>query len=142
MGRDIRIRYDRLLSESHHGQPQLVWEVHPEGRGRPSIVIDPDFLRWAYTMRTVASIARFLGVGRSTVTKNLLVYGIRERQDAPFQFQSAQPAGDTDESGASTTADHASVQDDILDPALPMPDSLPEVTSYTGAHAVSVRPNP
>lgn len=87
MQEDIRLQYSEVLDQSHHGRPVVVQTVHSGQRGRPSIRIDHDFLRWAYSMRSTAAISRFLGVGRSTVRNALLEYGIAEGQENPFTNQ-------------------------------------------------------
>ncbi|KAF8058661.1 hypothetical protein FPV67DRAFT_1391617, partial [Lyophyllum atratum] len=83
MQNDVRQQYDQATNESHHGQPVIVETVHTGHRGRPQIHIDPEFLRWAYSMRSTSSIARFLGVGRRLVRDHLLEYGIAEAREQP-----------------------------------------------------------
>ncbi|KAF8055696.1 hypothetical protein FPV67DRAFT_1567427 [Lyophyllum atratum] len=83
MQNDVRQQYDQATNESHHGQPVIVETVHTGHRGRPQIHIDPEFLRWAYSMRSTSSIARFLGVGRRLVRDHLLQYGIAEAREQP-----------------------------------------------------------
>ena len=112
MQTDIRSQYQEVLDRSHHGQPQVMHMVRTGNRGRPRISIDPVFLQWAYAHQSTSGIARFLNVNRDTVCNALLDYGIAEPQDAPL-FGS--PAG-TSPSGSS---------DDLLDPEIPQPGSLP-----------------
>src|ERR1700722_6437480 len=81
---DLRIRYQQTIDESHYGRPDVVTTVHTSKPGRPSIHIDPDFLQWAYSQRSIAAISRFLNVGRSVVRNALLAYGIVEAQQNPF----------------------------------------------------------
>ncbi|KAI0060522.1 hypothetical protein BV25DRAFT_1807039 [Artomyces pyxidatus] len=81
------LQYSTVLDSSHHGRPTIIQEVRSGGRGRPRIVIDPDWLAWAYGHRSVKGIARFLHVGRSTVRNALLEYGLAEPQANPFPQQ-------------------------------------------------------
>ncbi|KAI0318502.1 hypothetical protein OF83DRAFT_938230 [Amylostereum chailletii] len=78
MRHDVQLQYREVLDQSHHGRPTIVREVHTGGPGRPSIWIDPDWLRWAYGHHPVSQIARFLGVGRTTVRAALLEHGIAQ----------------------------------------------------------------
>ena len=94
---DIRHRYRELLDSSHSGQPVIVEEVRTGRAGRPAIYIDPDFLRWAYSMRSTSSIAEFLGVSRSTVRTALLQYGIAQPQDNPFASRAGGGGGNGEE---------------------------------------------
>ncbi|KAL0059103.1 hypothetical protein AAF712_014174 [Marasmius tenuissimus] len=63
---DIRQMYKRAAESSHHGRPVVVETVADGERGRPRNVINRDFLAWAYTQRTTAGIAHFLGLSRRT----------------------------------------------------------------------------
>lgn len=83
MRTDLRVSLEEAIDRSHHGRPTIVQTVHSGRAGRPSFHIDPDFLRWAYSLRTTSAISRFLGVSRITVRRALLEYGIVERQEAP-----------------------------------------------------------
>jgi len=83
---DIRLQYNQTLDESHHGHPTVVHLVHTGARGRPSIAIDPDFLRWAYTHRSTSAIGRFLGVSRRVVRDALIDHGIATPQTSPFVY--------------------------------------------------------
>ncbi|KAJ7922570.1 hypothetical protein B0H13DRAFT_2409610, partial [Mycena leptocephala] len=78
MQNDVRLGYQQAVDQSHHGRPTVVEIVHTGGPGRPATVINPDFLRWAYSLRSTASIARFLGLGRAVVRRALLEYGIAD----------------------------------------------------------------
>ncbi|KAH9912792.1 hypothetical protein B0H21DRAFT_704192 [Amylocystis lapponica] len=84
MQNDVRLQFQEMLDQSHHGRPTVIEVVHSDGPGRPRYRIDPDFLRWAYTLRSTASIAHFLNVGRSVVRNALLEYGIAQPQVNPF----------------------------------------------------------
>lgn len=126
MQNDIRLEYERLLDQSHHGHPTVIQTIRTSGRGRPQISIDPDFLRWAYSHRSTSAIARFLHVGRQTVRNALLAYGIAERQDDPF----AVPTIDAN------VNEEILRQDDLLDPVpthIPAVDDANQpVVSFTG----------
>lgn len=150
MQQDIRQEYEQAIDESHHGRPTLVEIVHSGRPGRPAYQIDPDFLRWAYNMRTTASISRFLGVGRSVVRNALLQLGIAEPQTNPFPSHDSdgEPSSDSDTAESSNSSHEASNpsntdHDDLLDPNLPLPLNIPadiphatpepdHVTSFTG----------
>ncbi|KAJ7613058.1 hypothetical protein FB45DRAFT_981820 [Roridomyces roridus] len=85
--------------------------------------------------RSTAGISRFLGVSRTTVRNALLDLGVVEPQQSPFPLN-----------GQITPSEpEAAPDDDILDPQLPIPDSLPPdvhellddhtgptISSYTG----------
>ena len=86
--------------------------VQTGNQGHPHISIDPVFLQWAYAHWSTSGIAQFLNLNRDTVSNALLDYGIAEAQGASL-FGS--PAG-TSPSGSS---------DDLLDPEIPQPGSLP-----------------
>jgi hypothetical protein len=106
---DIRLRYEETLDASHHGRPTIIQTIRTGGRGRPQIHIDPTFLEWAYAHRSTSGISRFLHVGRNTVRRALIDYGITEVQENPFRTSEAadgeeDPAGDLLQ------------QDDLLDP--------------------------
>jgi len=122
---DIRLRYEQTLDESHHGHPMVIETIRTGGRGRPRIHIDPDFLQWAYSQRSTASISRFLNVGRNTVRRALLDYGISESQEDPF------PANH-DVTGSDDGLELLE-RDDLLDPNLILPNqNALSIVSYTG----------
>lgn len=107
MQHDVRLEYQQALDESHDGHPVVVQTVHGGGRGRPHIYIDPEFLAWAYTQRSVSSIARFVGVSRRTVVNILADYGITQTSASganPFSAEASTSSGDS--------------EDAILDPLL------------------------
>ncbi|KAK7000377.1 hypothetical protein R3P38DRAFT_3058165 [Favolaschia claudopus] len=90
MQNDIRLQYQDAVDRSHHGHPVVVRTVHTALEGRPSIEIgDPDFLRWAYSLRSTSSIARFLGVSRRTVRYALLEHGIAAPRQQPAPLAAA-----------------------------------------------------
>jgi len=86
MRNDVRQQYEQTINESHHGHPAIVETVHTGQRGRPSLQIDREFLQWAYTLRSVSSIARFLDVSRGLVRQQLVEHGIAEPQSQPFML--------------------------------------------------------
>jgi hypothetical protein len=110
---DIRLQYEEALDQSHYGRPTVVERIHTGRCGRPRVHIDPDFLRWAYAHRSTSGIARFLHVGRRTVRNALLDYGIAETQDNPFN-----PTIEDEE-------DDETRYEDLLDPNIPFPGSIP-----------------
>ena len=57
MRSDIRILYDQSVNETHRGYPTIRTVAHTGRRGRPQILIDPDFLAWAYNRRSISALA-------------------------------------------------------------------------------------
>lgn len=143
MQHDIRLHYHRLLDEEHHGHPAVVERIYTGGRGRPRIHIDRDFLAWAYTQRSVSGIARFLHVDRSVVRSALLDYGLAEPQENPFRTHDSPSPSPTPSPPATLiqaavpTPRLSEIADDLLDPALPVPDTLPEEMGTQSTHPVS-----
>ena len=144
MQEEIRTAYYEALNQSHHGRPTIIDTIYTGRPGRPSIQINPEFLHWAYSLRSTSSISRFLGVGRQTVRNALLSYGIAQEQSDPFVFHedNSSPAGSTSSSESETA--HTG-PDFLLDPpgeipfkdATPPADSesqqpQPHIVSYTG----------
>ena len=113
---DIRSRYEETLDASHHEQPTIVETIQTGAPGRPRIEIDPTFLEWAYAHRSTAGISRFLHVGRNTVRRALIRYGIAEAQENLFHTS----ATDSEED----LTDGLLPQDDLLDPSLSLPTNL------------------
>jgi hypothetical protein len=129
-----------------------VEHIQTGSRGRPSIHINEEFLRWAYTLRTTSAISRFLGVSRRTVRNALLFYGIAQPHESPFTAREPSPSSFSglDAPEPELNHDHASNnlrpfpgstplldnEDTILNPTLQIPASFPgvslQVTSYTG----------
>jgi hypothetical protein len=124
MQMDIRLQYEEVLDQSHHGHPTVVEMIHTGHRGRPRVRIDPEFLQWAYAHRSTSGIARFLHVGRRTVRNALLDYGIAEPQDSPFHLSDPDPE-DTE----------VLDEDDLLDPSLPLPANIQIPVNISGASA-------
>lgn len=81
---EVRHAYRQSLDASHSGRPDVIQIVRTGGRGRPRVVIDPEFLRWAIAYRGSSAIARFLGCSRTTVRNTLLEQGILEPGRNPF----------------------------------------------------------
>jgi hypothetical protein len=141
---EIRQQYGQALDSSHHGHPILTEQVYTGRRGRPAIHIDPDFLRWAYSLRSTSSISRFLHVSRQRVRSALLEHGIAVPQADPFIHSRdlEEPEGTehygTDDIGADTqagTAAQTATTDNLLNPNLPLPlDFPPDIPSQ---HTVS-----
>lgn len=128
---DIRTQYEIGLSTSHHGRPSVVGVLRTGRRGRPRLVFDPGFLQWAMTQRTTSGIASFLSVGRTTLRQAMLDYGLAEPGDDPFL-----PEGSTSLDPSETVL--VSDNDDILEPELPLPLTLPqEVVDATAAVTVA-----
>ncbi|KAH9835205.1 uncharacterized protein C8Q71DRAFT_710059 [Rhodofomes roseus] len=113
------------LDQSHHGRPVILTEVHSGGRGRPRIVIDPTWLRWAYGHKSIAEIARFLNVHRSTVRAALLEYGITEARSNPFSRPGDSQFNDHSHVGSTTDFDPHCVRESQAGT------DMPQVTSYT-----------
>jgi hypothetical protein len=86
MQNDIRLQYQQAIDESHHGYPAVVETIYTGSQGRPSIRIDPEFLQWSYSLRSIESISAFLGVSRRIVQQQLLEYGIAQPGEQPFSF--------------------------------------------------------
>ncbi len=78
MRSDIRAAYLEALEVSHHGYPSVTSTARSGNRGRPQIIFDPGFLAWAYNRRSISALARFLGVGRTTLRNALIQHGIME----------------------------------------------------------------
>lgn len=112
---EVRLLYDQARDKSHHGRPSVIEVVYTGNTGRPSYRIDRDFLTWAYTVRSTAGIAHFLGVSRNVVHSALLDYGIAQLQVNPF----------VDRTEGQNTED----DNDFLDPAGP---AMGAISSYTG----------
>ncbi|KAH9830557.1 uncharacterized protein C8Q71DRAFT_885632 [Rhodofomes roseus] len=113
------------LDQSHHGRPVILTKVHSGGRGRPRIVIDPTWLRWAYGHKSIAEIARFLNVHCSTVCAALLEYGITEARSNPFSRPGDSQFDDHSHVGSTTDLDPHCVRESQAG------DDVPQVTSYT-----------
>jgi hypothetical protein len=120
---EIRQQYEHALDSSHHGHPVLTEQVYTGRRGRPAIHIDPDFLRWAYSLRSTSSISRFLHVSRQRVRSALLEHGIAAPQANPFIIHDGEnlELNETDDIGV----DSAAQTDNLLNPDLPLPPTFP-----------------
>ncbi|KAF8229270.1 hypothetical protein L208DRAFT_1013727, partial [Tricholoma matsutake] len=118
MRNDIQTQYDISLSESHYGSPSVVGVLRTGRRGRPRLVFDPTFLQWVMTQCTTSGIASFLTVGRTTLCQAILDHGLAEPGANPFlpeHSMSSEPSESLLESE----------DDDILEPELPTPLTLP-----------------
>ncbi|EPS95324.1 hypothetical protein FOMPIDRAFT_1132729 [Fomitopsis schrenkii] len=116
-------QFRQLVEQSHHGVPVILTEVHEGGRGRPKIVIDRNWLEWAYGQKSISAIASFLGVHRCTVRRSLIEYGICEPLSNPFPQDSHEAGSGSAEAEPGT--DHSG--DGLgADPSLG-----PRITSYT-----------
>lgn len=138
MRSEIRQQYEHALDSSHHGHPVLTEEVHTGGRGRPAIHIDPDFLRWAYSLRSTSSISRFLHVSRQTVRSALLEHGIAAPQANPFIHGREEPSSTDGIEADSHSAAPTVTADSLLNPDLPLPAAFPpDIPALPGHHTVS-----
>lgn len=138
MQNDIRLQYQQAIDESHHGYPAIVETIYTGSRGRPSIRIDPEFLRWSYSLRSIKNISLFLGVSRRIVRQQLLENGIAQPGEQPFVFSSQNP-----QAGPSHSDNEPEDNDsDLLDPSGSINDVIPHtpqavedqslyITSYT-----------
>ncbi|KAJ7621560.1 hypothetical protein DFH06DRAFT_1009844 [Mycena polygramma] len=117
-------QYLGLINESHQGRPAVVETIRTGAPGRPSVEINPDFLRWAYSLRSTASIARFLGLGRSVVRRALIEHGIA----IPRQQPATLAALDNNNEPTSVPTDEYLVNPEQATP----PAAAPSVSSFTG----------
>jgi len=136
MQEEIRSAYREALDQSHHGHPSVIETVYTGRPGRPSIQINPEFLHWAYSLRSTSSISRFLGVGRQTVRNALLSHGIAEQQLDPFVFHRDDNLGvligpETTQTGPDSLLD-PSDPNYIPNSGQPQAPSRDHITSYTG----------
>ena len=128
MKSEICQQYENALDSSHHGRPVLTEQVYTGRRGRPAIHIDPDFLRWAYSLRSTSSISRFLNISRQRVRSALLEHGIAVPQANPF----------TQDTNLDDIATQTAMEDILLNPDLPIPTSFPpSIPSPARHHTVS-----
>ena len=94
MQTDVHIRYQEALDMSHHRRPTIIKTIFTGNHGHPHISINPDFLHWAYSHRTVSGITCFLGIHRDMVWSALLEHGIVKPQENPFQSHLEEPVVD------------------------------------------------
>jgi hypothetical protein len=128
---DIRIRHNQSLDESHRGHPIVVAVRQNGRRGRPQIVFDAEFLAWAYNRRSISALARFLGVGRTTLRNALVEHGILIQQQPNHSRPSSpspspQPSSYQPPHMQEFESDPGLESDDILEPNLDPPEILPE----------------
>ena len=122
MQNNIRLQYQQSIDESHHGYPSVVETIYTGSCGRPSIRIDPEFLRWSYSLRSIESISLFLGVSRRIVRQQLLKNGIAQPGEQPFVFssQNSRAQAGPSHSSLDNTGRHELPEDsdnDLLDPS-------------------------
>ena len=133
MRNDIRTQYEISLSSSNYGRPSVVGVMRTGRRGRPRLVFDPGFLQWAMTQRTTSRIASFLSVGRTSLRQAMLDYGLAEPGDNPFLPEGSESIQDPSETLLESD------DDDILEPELPLPLTLPqEVVNATPVAQYSI----
>lgn len=88
----VRLAYQHALDSTHHGRPSVVRFAETGRPGRPRMILDETFLRFAYQHQCATGIARTIGCLVSTVRQALLDYGISEPGDDPFPL----PPGPSD----------------------------------------------
>ena len=117
MKNDIQLQHQDMLEESRQEHPEVIFQQQSRGeRGRPKIHIDYEFLAWAITQRSVASIARFLGLHRNTVTRCLVEYGLTTSSEDSTQDPPSSPA--STEFAQSPIELQGLQNDDVLEPHL------------------------
>lgn len=119
---DLRVLHEHRLEASHNGRPNIVHYEHTGRPGRPRAVINPDFLRWAYPLRSTTGLAHFLGLNRDTVRQRLLELGIASPGNNPFP---------------SNTNSTETEVDEILDAQVPEPLQLPDSVVVEAASIAS-----
>lgn len=134
MQTDIRLQYQDALDKSHHRRPTLIQTIQTGHRGCLCIVIDPEFLQWAYSHRSVLGISRFLDVNWDMVQNALLDYSIAELHQNPFQTH-------TEVDRMSSADNTFTPEDDPLDPHLPIPAELPPDVAAATAPPIHTPPN-
>ena len=126
MQSDVNNLYQQSLDTSHYGHPTVLSNIYSGGRGRPRIHIDPSFLGFAYNRRSISALARFLGVGRSTVRNKLVRNNLM-----PVSISTISPSsqnGNLEASIPESLDSDASLPlepDDLLEPELPVPTHIP-----------------
>ena len=114
MQTDVHIRYQEALNMSHHRRLTIIKTIFTGNCGHPHISINPDFLHWAYSHRTVSGITCFLGIHRDMVRSALLEHGIVKPQENPFQSHLEEPVVDVP----------PLEDDELLDPHFTLPNTL------------------
>lgn len=160
MMEDMRISHNQSIDQSHHGHPSIVNRIRTGRSGQPRIEIDGDFLHWAHNRRSISGLARFLGVGRTTVRNTLLRLGLLPSH-ASAMNQSVTPnppqhTADLEAPDDNINAlpldnplpppDHIAPEpqehaaDDLLEPDIPFPAHLnPSIITQFGRHRRSLR---
>ncbi len=134
MRSDIRATYVDALEGSHHGYPSVVSISRSGRRGRPQIIFDADFLAWAYNRRSISALARFLGVGRTTLRNALVEHGIVSPSENSVHLSLPGTAGNLPNLHppelSATTLDFGTEidipADDVLEPDIRLPPNLPQ----------------
>ena len=128
MRSDIRILYDQSVNETHRGYPTIQTVAHTGRRGRPQILIDPDFLAWAYNRRSISALARFLQVGRTTLQNAMIAQGLFTPNSRNIDSATMPPPNTHTEEEADGSMDPQPPipDDELLEPNLPLPDRLPD----------------
>ncbi|KAJ7575845.1 hypothetical protein C8J56DRAFT_801001, partial [Mycena floridula] len=119
---DVWLHYHEIVESTNHGAPDIVHTIRTGDQGRPRMVIDPGWLRWAYATRSTSAIAHYLGLSRSFVHLQLLKHGIAQPGSDPFPLDEDEQAdGDSLLDPAPTgqpapsNGPHTSISDDDLD---------------------------
>ena len=127
------------LEGSHLGYPSVVSTAQSGNRGRPRIIFDPNFLAWAYNRHSISALARFLGVGRTTLRNALIEHGIvvlPEVSSHPNQAEnvSNQSPLAFDDAVLNFTSEAVVPEDSVLEPDVPLPNQLPQDVQETAAY--------
>ncbi len=138
---DIRATYMEVLEGSHLGYPSVVSTAQSRNRGRPRIIFDPNFLAWAYNRRSISALARFLGVGRTTLRNALIEHGIMvlpEVSSHPNQAENiSNQSPSFGDAVLSFTSEAVVPEDIVLEPDIPLPNQLPQDVQETAAYLPS-----
>lgn len=135
MKSDLQVLLRHALDESHEGHPTVVERAQTGNRGRPRIIFDPEFLAWAIQHRTQSGLARFLGVGRTTLRNALIEHGIRSPSETQVTSEEASISRDS--------AGESGETDEILEPELSIPAQLPnDIHAHIAANAPQQPPGP
>jgi len=124
MQSDIENLHRQSLDTSHHGHPTVLSTIHSGQPGWPQIQIDPSFLAWAYNQRSISALARFLGIGHSTLRDELVHNNLIQA-----------PLSNEPPSTAEPLLGDPLKHDDILEPELPIPTHLPGDLNHISAES-------
>jgi hypothetical protein len=83
---DVQQSLEDSVASHRVGMPHPVTEMLPPHGcpGAPRKIIDRAWLEWAISRRNTSDIARFLGVSRDLVRRQIIGYGWRDPQDNPL----------------------------------------------------------